>query len=80
MNSTHAAGPFHAYAVSADGKRFLIPRPENVVTTGPPANRTADQAAATADAIADRHAANTPSTSATAPINVVLNWTRMLKK
>ena len=79
-SSAHAGGMFHPYLVSPDGKRFLIPRPENVVVTGNPANRTADRDAALADAIADRHAAAAPAASSSAPITVVVNWPSRIRK
>src|ERR1041385_6918354 len=60
--------PFLIYAVSADGKRFLIPQ------TGGAANATgelADQLATAAD-----QGGNTSA----AAITVVLNWPQMLKR
>src|SRR5207249_3675609 len=78
MNSIHAGGPYHAYAVAADGQRFLIPRPERVNTAA--RGGTVDPAVALAAAIADRHSATASAGGAAAPINVVFNWTAALKR
>lgn len=78
QNSVHAVGQYDAYAVSADGQRFLIPRPERVNTGA--RGGTVNAAAALLAAIADRHAASAPTSTSMAPITVVLNWTGTLKQ
>jgi hypothetical protein len=78
MNGGHAAGLYHPYAVSSDGLRFLIPRPERISTAA--RGGTVDYAAALAAAVADRHAFTAPAGATTAPITIVLNWTAALKK
>jgi dipeptidyl aminopeptidase/acylaminoacyl peptidase len=81
---THPAGQYHAYAVSADGKRFLIPQFENlqtIVNVGRGGVATTNAAVVTVlpAIIADRNAATSPSGTSSAPITVVLNWTSALK-
>ena len=81
---THTAGQYHAYSVSADGKRFLIPQFENLQTIanvgrGGVATTNAAVATVLPAIIADRNAATSPSGGSSAPITVVLNWTSALK-
>ena len=80
---THAGGQFHAYAVSPDGQRFLIPQFENVAVgfgRGAGAGFNAAIVFAVPTVLADRRAATAPNSSSTAPITVVLNWTQMMKQ
>jgi hypothetical protein len=37
VNFGHAGGHYHTYAPSADGQRFLIPRPEGGIDAAAPA-------------------------------------------
>ncbi len=83
VTSQHAAGQFNAYAVTTTGQRFLIPQYEN-----PPAlyssavigrGRGATLTNVLPGITTDRHSANSLSTSSSAPITVVLNWTAALK-
>jgi len=81
---THPAGQYHAYSVSADGRRFLIPQFENlqsIVNVGRGGVATTNAAVVTVlpAIIADRNAATSPSGTSSAPITVVLNWTSALK-
>jgi hypothetical protein len=77
VNGTHAGGPYHAYAVAANGQRFLIPQfdtlnslfSSGVVGRG----RGATMTALLPSLIADRHSTGAASTSS-APITVVLYW------
>ena len=84
LDSTHAAGYSHAYAVSADGQRFLLPQVDNVQSGSALRGRGGGPPPAVlrmlATDYADRHAAQSSSVGSTAPINVVLNWTSTLKK
>jgi len=82
LSAAHAAGQYHAYAVSADGKQFLIPQFENVNAAFGGRGRggtVAAASAALASVIADRHGIIGAASSA-APIVVVLDWTAALKK
>jgi eukaryotic-like serine/threonine-protein kinase len=86
FTSFHAGGHYHAYAVSSDGQRFLIPQIDNPVAvfTGRGRGLGINQGAVVAALYADRHAATSPATSSAsgqnAAINVVLNWTTALKE
>jgi Tol biopolymer transport system component len=67
----HAGGSHHAYAMTADGQRFLIPGFENPVAAfGSP---QALGAAVISSIIADRRAAS-GAASLGAPIIVLVNW------
>ena len=83
VSSIHMGGQYHAFAVAPTGQRFLIPQFEN-----PQALYTAAAVARGRGAtlntilpavIADRHATTAPTSTASAPITVVLNWTAALK-
>jgi Tol biopolymer transport system component len=86
FTSPHAGGQYHAYAVSSDGQRFLIPQIDNPVAvfTGRGRGLGINQGLVVASLYADRHAATssatTSATGASAAINVVLNWTTGLKE
>ncbi|HET9220016.1 MAG TPA: protein kinase [Terriglobia bacterium] len=82
FTSAHSGGPYPAYAVSPDGRRFLIPQIASPVTifTGRGSVVGIDPSAVIADVAADRHASSSPAASPYAPINVVLNWTTSLNK
>ena len=80
---THAGGQSHAYAVSPDGQRFLIPQFENVAAgfgRGAGGGFNAAIVFAVPSVSADRRAATSTNSSSTAPITVVLNWTQMMKQ
>ena len=83
ISSVHPAGLYHAYTVSANGQRFLIPQFENLpalYTTGPVGRgRGATLAAVVPAIVADRHAATFSTSSSSVPITVVVNWTAALK-
>ena len=78
QSGVHSGGLYEAYAVSADGQHFLIPRPERVNTAG--RGGTVNIGNALVAVRADRHASTGPSGGSNAPINVVLNWTTALKR
>jgi Tol biopolymer transport system component len=80
--SAHSGGQYPAYAVSPDGRRFLIAQLANPVTifAGRGAAVGIDPGVVVADVAADRHASSSSAASPYAPINVVLNWTASLKK
>jgi len=81
LNAPHAGGQFHAYAVSSDGQRFLIPQVESIAAFGRGgAGLNAAVAGILGAVIADRHAAAGPASPSTAPITVVLDWTMALKR
>jgi Tol biopolymer transport system component len=63
---------YHVYAVSADGKRFLVPQPPNAVAT-------AGGLARAIIANVDQASGPTPVSNVGA-VNVVLNWTRDLQR
>jgi Tol biopolymer transport system component len=84
VTSQHAAGQYNAYAVTTTGQRFLIPQYENpgalytsaVIARG----RGGTITGILPSIITDRHSASSLSTSSSsAPITVVLNWTAALK-
>jgi eukaryotic-like serine/threonine-protein kinase len=83
FNSLHQAGQYHAYAVSSDGQRFLIPQidaPAGVFFAGRGASLGINPGTIFGAIVADRHALTSPSSSQAASINVVLNWTTTLKE
>jgi Tol biopolymer transport system component len=83
VSSPHAGGQYHAYAVSPNGQRFLIPQfesPQALFTAGTIGRgRGATLTAILPSIVGDRHAATAPTSSSSAPITVVLNWTAALK-
>ncbi len=82
VSSGHAGGPYSAYAVSADGQRFLVPEIDSPVSvfTGAGPNNGIDPGTVVTDVAADRHSATSQSLSPYAPINVVLNWAAALSE
>ena len=82
FNSLHAAGQYHPYTVSSDGQRFLLPQADNpvLVLQGRGARGAGVAAPVIASIAADRHATGTTSTGEAASINVILNWTNVLKE
>jgi dipeptidyl aminopeptidase/acylaminoacyl peptidase len=82
FTSPHAGGQYHAYAVSSDGQRFLIPQIDNPVAvfTGRGRGLGINPGNVLATVFADRHAATTSAPGPAASINVVLNWTTALKE
>jgi hypothetical protein len=82
LNAAHAGGQYHAYAVSADGQRFLIPQVESVAAfgRGGAGGLNAAVTSVMSAVIADRHAVAGPTSQSTAPITVVLDWTTALKR
>jgi eukaryotic-like serine/threonine-protein kinase len=79
VGTRHEGGPHHAYAVTADGQRFLIPQFENIGVFGRGRGGiTAAVVAVLPSVMADRHAAIAPTAQSAAPITVVLNWTKPL--
>ncbi len=85
VNGFHSAGPYHAYAVSGNGQRFLIPQFANLQSIpgvgggGGGATTTAAIASVLPAVLADRNAAASSSGTSAAPITVVFNWTSALK-
>jgi len=84
---SHSAGSYHAYAVTANGQRFLIPQIENVASgmrggrgffgaNTAPGSINVGQVLALVNG--DRHAS--ASAVSSVPIAVVLNWTSVVKK
>jgi Tol biopolymer transport system component len=81
FESTHAGGPSHAYAVSADGQQFLLPQLENILNGGIRTENVATLVArATTFIAADRRGPASSTGSSTMPITVVPDWTATLKK
>jgi Tol biopolymer transport system component len=82
FNSVHAAGRYHPYAVSADGQQFLLAQVDNPLAFIQGRGGRGNLAAAVIGPIAaDRHATTSPSPSgAAASINVILNWTTVVKE
>jgi serine/threonine-protein kinase len=78
IDGTHTGGYSHAYAVSRDGQRFLLPQVENP-TTG---LRGLSQAVVVPifGGIQSDRRASVQAVRSTAPINVVLDWTATLKR
>jgi Tol biopolymer transport system component/predicted Ser/Thr protein kinase len=83
VNGVHSAGSYHAYSVTANGERFLIAQPENVISALNPAaaNRGGgiDFGGVVAAVSADRHSGGS-ATATSVPINVILDWTALLRK
>jgi len=83
LSVAHAAGHYHAYAVSANGQQFLIPQIESLnAAFGGRGGGTALNAigAALPTVMADRNGAAGLGSSSSAPITVVLDWTSGLNK
>ena len=83
VNSAHAGGQYHAFAVSADGQRFLVPQFESVAAGFGRGGRGGVAAAGVAvlsDVRADRHGASNLTSQSSAPITVVLDWTAGMKR
>jgi len=79
VSGDHAGGQSHAYAVSADGQRLLIPQFANAGDVGRSfGGRGTVQAVVLPAVIADRRAATAPASQSAAPITVVLDWTSAL--
>ena len=75
VTGTHTGGQHHAYAVSADGQRFLIPQFETIQAIanipGPVAAANAAIATVLSAVAADRNAGTFSLGSSTTPITVV---------
>jgi Tol biopolymer transport system component/predicted Ser/Thr protein kinase len=82
INGAHG-GPYHAYAVAANGQRFLINQfetPQALYASGAVGRgRNATLTFILPGVIADRHSMNS-SAIGSAPITVVLHWTALLQK
>ena len=82
FTSPHPGGQYHAYAVSADGQRFLIPQLDNPVAifTGRGRGLGINPAQYFGGYFLLTGTRTTSSASSpAAPINVVLNWTAAMK-
>ena len=78
VTQPHAGGVPHAYAVSSDGQRFLIPQFDTIA--GAFGGNTGQLfGAISADLVADRRATGAGA-SATFPITVVLDWTAAARR
>ena len=80
---THTLGQSHAYAVAADGQRFLVPQVESVPALGRGQGRAAINAVLIAAMVTvrdDRRASGGSTASSGAPITVVLDWTAALNR
>jgi Tol biopolymer transport system component len=76
-----AGEPSHAYAVSADGRRWLIPQSANLANAARGfGGRGNFQNFVLAAVMADRRAATAPASQSAAPITVVLDWTSALTR
>ena len=84
VNGTHAVGQYHAFSISSNGQRFVMPQFENpqalyaAGTVG--RGRGATLTTVLPDIVADRHAITAPAANSSSPITVVLNWTAALKQ
>jgi hypothetical protein len=75
------SGPSHAYAVSADGQRFLVPQFESIASGFGRAGGTGVAnaiASVIATLAADRRGGTAATSQSTSPITVVLDWTAAL--
>jgi hypothetical protein len=78
VTQSHAGGAHHAYAVSADGQRFLIPQFDSIA--GAFGNNTGLMFnAIVADLAADRRQTGAGGLTAF-PITVVLDWTAAVRR
>jgi hypothetical protein len=80
MDSQHAAGHSHAYAVTANGQQFLLPQIENIESGVRGENPATVFNRAVLTIIADRRGPLSAAGNSTTPITVVLDWTATLKK
>jgi Tol biopolymer transport system component len=82
VGNTHTGGQSHAYAVSADGQRFLIPQFDGLARIGGPGRggRGAVMTVALEAVAADRRGQTAARTRSAAPITVVLDWTLTLSQ
>jgi Tol biopolymer transport system component len=80
MDSQHASGHSHAYAVDANGQRFLIPQIENIDSGIRGANSATIFNRAILTIMSDRRGPLSAAGNSPTPITVVLDWTATLKK
>jgi eukaryotic-like serine/threonine-protein kinase len=82
ISGPHAGGQPNAYAVSADGQRFLIPQFEspNTALGGTPQPIQAVAGTVLSQVIADRRGGSGLSSVANLPITVVLGWDEVMKR
>jgi Tol biopolymer transport system component/predicted Ser/Thr protein kinase len=83
VSSAHTGGPYNAYAVAPNGQQFIIPQYDSLpalYTSAVVGRGRGATLASVLPAIAlDRHASTSPSSTSSAPITVVLNWSETLK-
>jgi dipeptidyl aminopeptidase/acylaminoacyl peptidase len=83
VSNLHPRGQAHAFAVSADGQRFLLPQFESVASgfgRGGRGGINAAVASVLVDVGADRRAATGSANQSSAPLTVVLDWTSTLRR
>jgi hypothetical protein len=82
FNGVHPGEQYHAYAVSSDGERFLIPQIDNPITVfnGRGGTLGINAGIVLAAIAAERNSGTASGSNSDAPINVVLNWTAGLKE
>ena len=81
VSGEHARGQSHAFAVTADGQRFLVPQYENLALGFARGGGVNAAIAFVLGAVsADRRASIGSTSQSAAPITVVLDWTNALKR
>ena len=82
VSNLHARGQSHAFAVSADGQRFLVPQFDNLAVgfgRGRGGVQTA-VASVLGEVAADRRASVGSTPQSSSPLTVVLDWTTALRQ
>ena len=83
VSSAHTGGQYNNYAVAPNGQQFLIPQYDTLpalYTSGVVGRGRGATLAGVLPSIAvDRHASTSSSSTSSAPITVVLNWTETLR-
>ena len=80
VSGTHARGQSHAFAVSSDGQRFLVPQFDNQGFLGRGGTPGIIATSIVAAVRADRRTSTGSSLQSTSPLTVVLDWATALRQ
>ena len=80
VSNLHSRGQSHAFAVTADGQRFLVPQFESPAAGFGRGGAQAAVAAVLVEVGADRRAAGGSVNQSSSPLTVVLDWTKTLRQ
>jgi hypothetical protein len=80
VSNLHSRGQSHAFAVTADGQRFLVPQFESAAAGFGRGGAQAAVAAVLVEVGADRRSASGSVNQSSSPLTVVLDWTNTLRQ